>query len=169
MTLDRDEIVERLYCEYATTIQRLCFLYLGNVGASEDALQETFIKVYQKYHSFQGKSEQKTWLTRIAINTCKDILRKRQREEILCVEEQKEIENYHTRTCDITCEKLMVTTAIQELPRELKEVVILYYYQELSTKEIANILRIPRTTVEFRLKKARMELKVKIKEEYLYE
>lgn len=76
--MDRDEAVEQLYYEYATAIQRLCFLYLGNIVASEDALQETFIKVYQKYHSFQGKSEQKTWLTRIAINTCKDMLRKRQ-------------------------------------------------------------------------------------------
>lgn len=167
--MDRDEMVERLYCEYATTIQRLCFLYLKNVGASEDALQETFIKVYQKYHSFQGKSEQKTWLTRIAINTCKDILRKRQREEKLHIEDQQAVEYYSNRICDINSEKLMVTTAIQELPRELREVVILYYYQELSTKEIANILRIPRTTVEFRLKKARMELKIKIKEEFRYE
>lgn len=167
--MDRDKIVERLYCEYATAIQRMCFLYLGSVGASEDALQETFIKAYQKYHSFQGEAEQKTWLTRIAINTCKDMLRKRKREEQLRAEEQQEIENYHARICDITYKKLMVTTAVQELSKELREVIILYYYQEMSTKEVANILRIPRTTVEFRLKKARTELRMKIKEEYLYE
>ena len=169
MTLDKDEVIEQLYCEYATTIQRVCFLYLGNVAASEDALQETFIKVYQRYLSFQGKSEPKTWITRIAINTCKDMLRKRQREENIQIEEFHKMEIYPVKVCDESSEKLMITTAIQELARELREVVILYYYQELTTKEIGNILRIPRTTVEFRLKKARQELKRKIKEEYLYE
>lgn len=64
-------------------------------------------------------------------------------------------------------EKMVVSETIQRLPRELREVVILFYYQELTTKTISAILHIPRTTVEFRLKKARGELRKVIREEIL--
>lgn len=56
---------------------RLCFLYLGDRQAAEDAVQETFLKAYQAHGRFRGDCSEKTWLTRIAINQCKTLLRKR--------------------------------------------------------------------------------------------
>lgn len=91
--MEADNIIEDLYHSHARNIQRMCYLYLGDVAASEDA--------------------------------------------------------------------------IRQLPQELREVVILFYYQELSTKTIGAILHIPRTTVEFRLKKARGELRKVIREDIL--
>lgn len=157
--MDVAEMIGELYCQYSLNIQRVCFLYLGDIAASEDAMQDTFLKAYEKYNSFRGKSDVKTWLTRIAINTCKDMLRKEKGRESVVLSE-----GMHKKDSDITnlenaVNKLLVTEVIQKLPQELREVVILFYYQEQSTKVISKILRIPRTTVEFRLKKARAEMK----------
>ena len=173
---DRDvtevlDIIESLYRNYALNIQRMCYLYLGDAAAAEDAMQETFLKAYEKYPLFRGKSDIKTWLTRIAINTCKDILRRNARGKAFL---RETLANATTHTvsvdfCGNTADRILLTDAIHSLPGELREVTILFYYEELSTKTIAAILHIPRTTVEFRLKKARLELKKVIKEDLFYE
>ena len=167
-------VLENLYRTHALNIQRMCYLYLGDAAAAEDAMQDTFLKAYEKYHLFRGKSDVKTWLTRIAINTCKDILRRDARGKALLRETLSDATALHTDTvspdsCGNTADRILLTDAIQNLPGELREVTILFYYEELSTKTIAAVLHIPRTTVEFRLKKARMELKKVIKEDLFYE
>ena len=67
--------MERLIIEYGDAVLRMCFLYLKDYHLAEDAAQETFIKAMKHYDSFNRKSSEKTWLTRIAINCCKNIMR----------------------------------------------------------------------------------------------
>ena len=165
--MEADNIIEGLYHNHARNIQRLCYLYLGDAAASEDAMQETFLKAYEKYPLFRGNSDIKTWLTRIAINTCKDMQRRDAGKNVFPAAEVLENTQHATEVPENTIEKLLVSEAIHRLPRELREVVILFYYQELTTKTISTVLHIPRTTVEFRLKKARGELKKVIREDYL--
>ena len=163
--MDIDNIIEDLYCNHARNIQRLCYLYLGDAAASEDAMQETFLKAYEKYPLFRGKSDIKTWLTRIAINTCKDMQRRDAGKKHFLTGQIPENTQQSKETPENSIEKMLVSEAICNLPRELREVVILFYYQELTTKTIGTILHIPRTTVEFRLKKARSELRKMIGED----
>lgn len=165
--MEADNIIEDLYHNHARNIQRLCYLYLGDAAASEDAMQETFLKAYEKYPLFRGNSDIKTWLTRIAINTCKDMQRRDAGKNVFPAAEVLENTQHTTDVPENTIEKLLVSEAIHRLPRELREVVILFYYQELTTSTISTVLHIPRTTVEFRLKKARGELKKVIREDYL--
>ena len=54
---------------------RLCYAYLCDTALAEDAVQETFFKAWKNYGKFRGEAEEKTWLTRIAINTCKDLMK----------------------------------------------------------------------------------------------
>lgn len=165
--MEADNIIEDLYHSHARNIQRMCYLYLGDVAASEDAMQETFLKAYEKYSFFRGKSDVKTWLTRIAINTCKDMQRQAGRKNHFLTAEIPENTQYSPEVPENSIDRMLVTDAIRQLPQELREVVILFYYQELSTKTIGAILHIPRTTVEFRLKKARGELRKVIREDIL--
>lgn len=65
----------RLMKNYEADVVRLCFLYLRDLSLAEDATQETFLKVYRSIGMFRRESSEKTWLMRIAINTCKDIRR----------------------------------------------------------------------------------------------
>ncbi|MDD3365368.1 MAG: sigma-70 family RNA polymerase sigma factor, partial [Syntrophomonas sp.] len=67
--------INELVSEYGNSLLRMCFLYLKDIHLAEDAVQETFLKVYKNHPQFKGDSEVKTWIMRIAINVCKNYLR----------------------------------------------------------------------------------------------
>ena len=69
-----EQILERLMREYGDSVFRMCYLYLKDYYLAEDATQETFIKAMKSYDSFLHNSNEKTWLIRIAINSCKNIM-----------------------------------------------------------------------------------------------
>ena len=151
--------------EYGTVLLRLCYLYLGDIQAAEDAVQETFIAVYQNYKQFKGASSEKTWITRIAINVCKNILRSMWTKKVTIgldnVEQSMEAaSDSNAETMFLEKERAgTVSSAIMKLDPKYREVVLLYYYQELNTNEIAKALHIPASTVRIRLARARNKLK----------
>ena len=67
--------LSRLMAAYEKDILKLCCLYLQDAGMAEDAAQETFFKAYRALDRFRGECADKTWLVRIAVNTCKDMRR----------------------------------------------------------------------------------------------
>ena len=68
-----DQVVGELMRTHGDRILRLCFVYLHDLHLAEDALQETFLKAWGGYHTFRGDADPLTWLSRIAINVCKDL------------------------------------------------------------------------------------------------
>lgn len=74
-TTDLEQQLTALMSAHRTSLVRLAYLYLGDLALAEDAVQETFLKAWRHWESFRKESAEKTWLTRIAINTCKDIRR----------------------------------------------------------------------------------------------
>lgn len=70
-----NQCLEKFMSDYGDTIFRMCFLYLKDYQLAEDATQETFIKALTSYEKFEHNSSEKTWLIRIAINCCKNIMR----------------------------------------------------------------------------------------------
>ena len=72
--ITRDEKLEVLVDKYQVSLLKVCFTFLRDRSLAEDAVQETFIKVYQSLDSFQGNSSEKTWIFKIAMNTCRDML-----------------------------------------------------------------------------------------------
>lgn len=151
---------ESLYINYRDNIFRVCFLMLNDYQLAEDAMQETFYKALCAYRRFKGKSDVKTWLTRISINVCKDRLKKKSSFET--PDEDVGIIMVQEDNIDI---KLSVVDAVKKLPLELREVVILYYYQELTHKEIAKALRLTVPNVAYRLKNAKSKLKIYLSED----
>ncbi|MCM1467956.1 MAG: sigma-70 family RNA polymerase sigma factor [Alistipes sp.] len=165
-----EEVIAGLYREYATDILRMCCLYLGNYQMAEDALQDTFVNVFCYYRKFQGNSNIKTWLTRVAINSCKKILAQTCSKKHLHMTGdefamllEEETGGGGPGAYSAAEDRMILSRAIGRLEEKYREVIILFYYQELTTKEIAHVTGIPRTTVEFRLKKARAELKEDLK------
>lgn len=67
--------MQRLISEYGDSLLRLCFVYLHDMQLAEDAVQETYIKIYKNRGSFRGSCSEKTWVTAIAANVCKSQLR----------------------------------------------------------------------------------------------
>lgn len=112
-------ILERLIQENQVSLKRLCYLYLHDEDMAEDAVQETFLKMYRSLSDYRGEANERTYLTRIAINTCKDMLRSGwfrhidRRITVDALPRSEEIKDpYH---CDIA-------VAVMNLPRKLREV-----------------------------------------------
>lgn len=150
--------LERLITEYGDAILRMCYLYLKDYHLAEDAAQETFIKAMRHYDSFNRNSSEKTWLTRIAINCCKNIMRMRwfrlgrgQLEENMQTDVTDPMEH--------VLERDSITSAIQRMEVQDRELIILYYYQELSMKEIAQVIGKSENATIQRVNRARKKLK----------
>lgn len=150
---------------YSNDILRMCLIYVKDYHLAQDITQETFIKVYQKLDTFKNKSNIKTWITSIAINNCKNALKKNSKEvtplEDLTLTYNEDFSKNET--------KISVSEGVSKLPKKYLEVIMLYYYQELSIKETSHILKVPQATVKTRLKRAKEKLKIYLREDLFYE
>ena len=155
-----DRWLEQAIQTHGDSLLRLCFLYLHDRQLAEDAVQETFVRAWRAYGKFRQDSRDKTWLTRIAVNVCKSALRRERPLSLLDAPEG----SYEAQFRDDT-----VLQAVCALPQKLREVVLLYYFQELTTPEIAQMLHLPRNVITARLSRARAQLKPQLKGWYFDE
>jgi len=159
------EWLDSMITRWEKTLLRLCFAYLCDSALAEDAVQETFFKAWKSRDRFRGEAEEKTWLTRIAINTCKDLLKSAWMKN-----------TDRSVTPDVLPEGSVpfderddtVTRAVMALPPKIKEVTLLHWYQGMTLDEMSKALRLPRSTVNYRLKKAKLMLKQEL-EDWYYE
>ncbi len=158
----RREQVNRLMLLYEKDILKLCFVYLRDVDLAREAMQETFLKAYTHWHSFRGEASEKTWLTRIAANTCRDHLQSAWfRNRRLAV--PADSVPLSSPPPDETRMDLM--DAIMGLPVKNREVIIMKYRQNLTSREIAKVLRITPAAVSKRLSQAYALLKLTLEGE----
>lgn len=142
---------------YGDAMLRMCYLSLHDVMLAEDAVQDSFLKAYQKWHTFRGECSKKTWLMRIAVNTCRDY---RRRAWMWWNDRRVDVEQLilpggtPVDSADDT-----VIRAVMALPPREKEAVLLKYYQQMKLGEIAQALDIPEGTVTSRLNRARDRLR----------
>lgn len=148
----------RLVEEHGDTLLRMCFLYLRDVHLAQDAVQDAFVRAATTPAVFESRSSEKTWLCRIAINVCKNYRRSAWFRKTQPLDLPEELPAPEPRAADDT-----LVREIAALPEKYRAVVLLYYYQELKTHEIADILGIAESTVSVRLRRARERLKSKLK------
>lgn len=166
---DENVDMERLVDKYSKNLMRLCYLYLKDYHLAEDAVQETFIKAYTKYSTFKRNSSEKTWITKVAINVCKNYMRKSSYKEVssnesitLFYDSNKENETLYRDD-----EFIELLNAVYNLPEIYKQVILLYYYEGFTIAEISSILKQKEGTIAVRLKRGRDMLKDILKEEVL--
>ena len=152
-----DDPIRRLMESYGDAMLRMCYLSLHDVMLAEDAVQDSFLKAYQKWYTFRGECSEKTWLMRIAVNTCRDYRRRawmRWNDRRADVEQLILPGGTPVDSADDT-----VLRAVMALPPREKEAVLLRYYQQMKLGEIAQALDIPEGTVTSRLNRARAKLR----------
>lgn len=138
--------------KYEKDLLRMCCVYLRDISLAEDAVQETFLKAYKNLKDFRGDSNERTWLMRIAVNTCKDM---RRGAWFRFVDRRVSLERLPEPSVPSSNASVELTLEVMRLPRKLMEVVLLYYYQGMKASEVAQVLSISRPAVSQRLKKAR--------------
>jgi RNA polymerase sigma-70 factor (ECF subfamily) len=158
---DRMLDMGRLLEQYGDTLLRVCFLYLKDPHLAEDAVHDTLIKAYKSYAKFKGDCSEKTWLTRIAVNVCKNYMRSSWWRRTYPVNDLDCIPRDEGADGHPQDETLLLE--VMKLSQKYKLVILMYYYQEMLIKEISQVLKIPEGTVSVRLKRARETLKSKLK------
>ncbi len=163
--LDIEAEIERLINSYGNDVLRTSYMYLKDMQKAEDAFQEVFYKVYKKFGSFRGESSEKTWIIRITINVCKDMLRSAWIKRVL-LSDKVAVENDDVTDVESKIirkdENMRLFEEVTSLPPSYKEVIILFYYHECDTAEISKILKIAQGTVRSRLHRGREILKSKL-------
>lgn len=162
------EAYRKLYNEYVQKIGRISKSYLG-VDDVEDVIQEVFMKVYKSIKKFRGDSALSTWIYRITVNVCKDMLsKKRKKREILTSfgleddektlpEPVEEIQPTDEFLREVSAEE--IRHAIESLSKEDRLLITLREIEEMSYSDIANVVGKPVGTIKSRLHYARERLK----------
>lgn len=149
--------------QWEVPLLRTCYLILRDAALAEDAVQETFLKAWRAHDDYRHQASEKTWLMRIAVNTCRDMLRGgwfRRIDRRVDMADLPEPVTAFSEPDDA------VTRAILSLPNALRQVVTLRYYQGFTVQEIADVLRIHRRTVHYRLDKAERALRAALEDWY---
>ena len=170
------ELVNR----YKDKLINFIFNYLGDLESSEDVVQETMIKLYQKKHYYKEIAKFSTWLQTIAKNLANTELRKRkQRKTTLLSQFSKDDKTYELPTNDpepgqeIQTEIVnkIIRDAVDKLSEKFKIVIVLRDIQGLAYEDISEIINVPIGTVKSRINRARLQLQVELKhlkkQEYL--
>ncbi|WP_223702170.1 sigma-70 family RNA polymerase sigma factor [Sutcliffiella deserti] len=163
---NKKDLMEQLFEQYATEVKRIAFLYLKDVSQTEDILQDVFISCYKNFDTFRGECSYKTWLIRITVNKCRDHLRRWSFRKIFSRDNvgEKLVEVNTPETMALWMEKgTELGQTVLQLPIKLREVIILFYYQELNISEISYMLNVNENTVKTRLHRARKSLKEVLK------
>ena len=151
---DRTQALTRMVSQYQGALLRMCCLYLQDAAAAQDAVQETFLKAYKGLDSFHAKSSERTWLMSIAINTCRDMNRSAWLRHI----DKRVTPEDIPLAAPEDEEALALAEAIRRLPAKHRDVILLYYYQDMTIKEVAETLHAAPSTILKRLNQAKDKL-----------
>ena len=155
---------------HAPALHRLAYTLAGSASDAEDIVQETLLGAYRRIGSFEGRSSFKTWLSRILVNQTARLRRSKRVREIMKPTDFSDASEAildglerpdEVRDSEI---RMDVKSALSGMSEEFREVIVLREMEGLSYIEIAEVLEIPRGTVESRLHRARAELKGLLKE-----
>lgn len=139
--------------KYYPVIFRYCSYHISDVGYAEDMVQETFLRFFRSLSNYRHTGKTLNFLYRIAGNLCKDFYRKKIEYTL-----SEEIKIKGNQMDDVE-KKIDMERALQRLPEEFRDVIILYYFQGLKLKEIAEIQKIGLSLVKYRMKRGREQLK----------
>jgi RNA polymerase sigma-70 factor (ECF subfamily) len=161
------EIVQR----WERRIFALSFGMLGREEDARDATQETFLAAFRNLRAFRGEAKVSSWLHRIAVNQC--ITRQRRakvrNESALDVEEERDAASFSSplryspaRVVEGRERTAAVRLAVNSLPIDLRQVVVMKEFEELTFQEIADVLDLPLSTVKSRLYTALKQLQMRL-------
>lgn len=151
-----EELVER----YQNNLFAVTFNVCKNAQDAEDVVQDTFLRYYTMKKEFDSEQHIRAWLIRVAINKAKNCNRTFWRRNKCSLEEYMEALTFETPESENLFETVM------KLPEKYRIVIHLFYYEDYTVHEIAEILNLSESNVKVRLSRGRALLKEVLKEEW---
>ena len=160
------EIVKR----WERKIFALCFGMLGREDDARDAAQETFISAYRNLPRFRGEAKVSSWLHRIAVNQCLTFKRRAKTRSEDFIDEQNHEERIFvapegmspSRTTEEKERHTLVRQAVTSLPSDLRQVIVMKEFEDMTFQEISETLEVPLSTVKSRLYTGLKQLRMKL-------
>ena len=145
---------------HQTMVYRTALHALANSQDADDAVQEVFLRLYQRKGAFDGEEHLRRWLLRVTVNCCRDMLKSPWRKRRVSWEEAPEIPVFDRP------EQAALYQEVMALPEKYRTALYLFYYEELSVREIGELLGVGDSTVTTRLARARKRLKEQLGEDW---
>jgi len=163
----KDEWLNALMDEFALPLTKLAYTYTSDWGKAQEIVQDVFVTCYNQYAKRASIQSYKAWIYRITINRAKDFKKTAWYKRIFLVDRWLEEKPATVQIEKHVIERdrdLLLSEAILALPEKYRNVIILYYYEQFSVKDIAGILNISENTVKTQLKRGRDKLKIILEE-----
>lgn len=145
-----DEELAAAIHTFSDMLYRLILSYTGNPAAAEDILQDVFVSYLTDPTRFRDREHEKAWLIRVSVNGCKKYHRSFWNRNRTPLEDMGQLP---------TREQSEVLELVMALPTKYRLIIHLYYYEELSVREIGQLLHLKESTVQSRLHRARQKLR----------
>ncbi|MFC4557449.1 sigma-70 family RNA polymerase sigma factor [Virgibacillus kekensis] len=160
----REKFLEELIDEYCHSILWLAFTYVKDQQLAEEVMQDVFLTCYNRIDAFRNQSSIKTWMYRITVNKCKDELRKKSLKNFLLKqgEDQNNLRSDQQHPGDLLVQEVedeLLAQRVMSLPLKFREVIYLFYFEEMQIKEISKTFGIKENTVKTRLNRGRRMLR----------
>lgn len=152
---DSLETFENLVSTVKLKLYKTAMSILKNDDDACDAIQETLLSAYKNMDKLKNKQFFSTWIIRILINKCYDIIRNNKKITYL---NEKIIMDENSSYYDMYKEDSILENVLNQIDKDLKLVTVLYYYDDFPIKEISEIINIPEGTVKSRLSRARTQI-----------
>lgn len=152
------EAFEELLMRNIDQLYRTAYLYAGNREDALDIVQETSYKAFVAIKTLKTNKYFSTWLTRILINTSYELLKKKKRDIPI-----ENLEKFMPQQDEFDIEQIDLYRAINNLRGMYRDAIILFYYQDLPIKEVAEIMNISQNTVKTYLRRGKEQLKLNLK------
>lgn len=161
MRKKQEKIFIEFIDQYKKRFYLLALTYTKNEQDALDVVQESLSKAWKSFPTLKDHSQLKSWFFQILVRTAIDFLRKQKK---ICLMEDDQIEYFSPNQVD-TYTNLDLHTALNNLPYQFSEIIILRFFEDFKIEDIANILDIPLSTAKSRLYRALKLLKIELVEE----
>lgn len=150
--------------KYYEKILNYCVYHCMDKSYAEDLTQETFVRFFAKLSDYRYMGKTINYLYTIAGNLCRDHFKKAKESKLeeSVIEKQNDFSKLET---DVILDRIVMQNALTKLPEELREVVVLYYFQGLKLAEISDVLHVGLPLVKYRMKQAKIRLEHLLKED----
>ena len=158
------EQLEQVVRTYADMVYRLAYAHMRNPVDADDIFQDVFLKYAEKSPAFASEEHRKAWLIRVTINCCNSHFVAPWRKNVDALDDvtMAQLPDEDTLPGGSAEEQPDVYAEVLRLPQQMREVILLFYYEDLSIREIAEILQTSEVNVKKRLSRARQKLRLEL-------
>lgn len=158
------EITEEVVRYYSPMVYRIALTRTQSTGDAEDIFQEVFLKLVANEKPFDSEEHRKAWIIKVTINCCNSHFVAPWRKNVTSMDDVMLSQIAGTTEDEYNHGESDVYAQILKLPKDMKEVILLFYYEDMSIREISQILQTSEANIKKRLSRARQKLKLELED-----